>query len=110
MNAILGKSFSQLRKSEQDRILKQMEDAMDDELCKAQFIWIKYNCVAMANAGETADEILNYLGGWRHVYRINSRFKTKEEQDAFLDARMDEIFGAGGFPQEFMDGLREIGR
>lgn len=37
MNAIIGKSFSQLRKSEQDRILKQMEDAMDEELCQAQF-------------------------------------------------------------------------
>lgn len=56
MKANLGKSFSQLRKSEQDRILKQAE------------------------------------------------------QDAFLDPKMAEIFGEGGFPYEFMQSLRDIGR
>lgn len=110
MNAIIGKSFSQLRKAEQDRILKQMEETMDNELCDAQFIWIKMSCIDLHNMGMTADEIMQYLGGWRHQYRINSRFKTKEEQDAFLDARMDEIFGAGGFPQDFMESLKDIGR
>lgn len=109
MNAILGKSFSQLRKSEQDRILKQMEDAMDNELCEAQFIWIKMACAILHTLGQTESEILQFLGSWKMMYRANSRFKDKAEQDAFLDARMADIFGEGGFPQEFMDGLREIG-
>lgn len=110
MKANLGKSFSQLRKAEQDRILKQMEDAMDNELCDAQFILIKMSCIDLHNMGMTADEIMQYLGGWRHQYRINSRFANKDEQSAYLDGMMQTIFGPGGFPQEFMDGLREIGR
>lgn len=109
MNAILGKSFSQLRKSEQDRILKQMEDAMDNELCEAQFIWIKMGCCILHDMGKTESEITQWVGGWKRMYRANSRFATKAEQDAFLDPRMEEIFGPGGFPEEFMQSLKEIG-
>ena len=109
MNAIIGKSFSQLRKSEQDRILKQMEDAMDNELCEAQFIWIKMACCILHDMGKTESDITQFIGGWKRLYRANSRFKTKAEQDAFLDPRMEEIFGPGGFPEEFMQSLKEIG-
>ena len=110
MNANLGKSFSQLRKSEQDRILKRMEDTMDEELCQAQFIWIKMGCCILADMGKTESEITQWIGGWKRMYRGNSRFATQEEQTAFLDARMTEIFGEGGFPEEFMQSLKEIGR
>ena len=110
MDAILGKSFSQLRKSEQDRILKHMEDAMDEELCQAQFIWIKMGCCILADMGKTESEITQWVGGWKRLYRANSRFATQDEQSAFLDKRMAEIFGEGGFPEEFMQSLKEIGR
>ena len=110
MKANLGKSFSQLRKSEQDRILKQMEDTMDEELCQAQFIWIKMGCCILADIGATESEITQWLGGWMRMYRANSRFKDKAAQDAFLDRRMNEIFGEGGFPEEFMLSLKEVGR
>ena len=110
MNANLPKSFSQLRKSEQDRILKQMEEAMDNELCDAQFIWIKMACCILQDMGKTESEITQFIGGWKRLYRANSRFATKAEQDAFLDPKMAEIFGEGGFPYEFMHSLRDIGR
>lgn len=110
MNANLPKSFSQLRKSEQDRILKQMEEAMDNELCDAQFIWIKMACCILHDMGKTESEITQFIGGWKRLYRGNSRIATREEQTAFLDGRMAEIFGEGGFPEEFMQSLKEIGR
>jgi hypothetical protein len=110
MDAILGKSFSQLRKSEQDRILKRMEDTLDEELCQAQFIWIKMGCSIWHDMGKTESEITQWLGGWKRMYRANSRFATQEEQTAFLDTKMTEIFGEGGFPEEFMQGLKDIGR
>ena len=110
MKANLGKSFSQLRKSEQDRILKHMEDAMDNELCDAQIIWIKMACCILHDMGKTESEITQFIGGWKRLYRANSRFKTKAEQDAFLDPRMAEIFGEGGFPYEFIESLKEIGK
>lgn len=110
MKANLPKSFSQLRKAEQDRLLKHMEDAMDNELCEAQFIWIKMGCCIWHDMGKTESEITQWLGGWKRMYRANSRFATQEEQTAFLDAKMDEIFGEGGFPEEFMLSLKDIGR
>lgn len=106
MKANLPKSFSQLRKSEQNRIY----DAMDEELCQAQFIWIKMGCCILADNGKTESDIIQWLGGWKRMYRANSRFKTKAEQDAFLDRRMAEIFGEGGFPEEFMQSLKNIGK
>jgi hypothetical protein len=110
MKANLPKSFSQLRKSEQDRIMKLMEDTMDEELCQAQFIWIKMACCILHDKGDTESDITQFIGGWKRMYRANSRFATKAEQDAFLDPRMAEIFGEGGFPEEFMQSLKEIGR
>jgi hypothetical protein len=87
-----------------------MEDAMDEELCQAQFIWIKMGCCILADMGKTESEITQWVGGWKRLYRANSRFATQDEQSAFLDKRMAEIFGEGGFPEEFMQSLKEIGR
>lgn len=44
------------------------------------------------------------------MYRANSRLRDKAEQDEFLAKRMAQIFGAEGFPDEFVESLREIGR
>ena len=106
MKANLPKSFSQLRKSEQNRIY----DAMDEELCQAQFIWIKMACCILHDIGLDESAITQFIGSWKRLYRANSRFKTKAEQDAFLDRRMAEIFGEGGFPEEFMQSLKNIGK
>jgi hypothetical protein len=110
MTAILPKTFSQLSKNEQTRIMRKMEDAMDEELCQAQFIWIKMACSVLHNLGLTEGQITQFIGGWKMMYRANSRFKDKDEQDKFLDGKMAEIFGVGGFPEQFMQSFKEIGR
>ena len=110
MNAILGKEFEQLSKRAQERLLNNMYDKLDEELCDAQVIWIKMACCILHEQGRTESEITQFLGGWKWMYRANSRFATKAEQDAFLDPKMAEIFGEGGFPYEFMNSLRDIGR
>jgi hypothetical protein len=110
MNAILGKEFEQLSKRAQERLLQRMYDKLDEELCDAQFIWIKMGCCILHDMGKTESEITQWIGGWKRLYRANSRFATKAEQDAFLDPKMAEIFGEGGFPYEFMHSLRDIGR
>ena len=110
MKANLTKAFNQLSKNEQERILKKMEEAMDDEIVEAQFIWLKMGCAILHSIGLTESQILQFLGSWKMMYRSNSRFKDKEEQSAFLDARMAEIFGEGGFPEEYMQSMRDIGR
>lgn len=110
MNAILGKEFEQLSKRAQERLLQRMYDKLDEELCDAQFILIKMGCCILHDMGKTESEITQWIGGWKRLYRANSRFATKAEQDAFLDPKMAEIFGEGGFPYEFMQSLRDIGR
>ena len=51
MKAIMPKVFNQLSKNEQQRIMKSLEDAMDNELCEAQFIWLKMACIILHDMG-----------------------------------------------------------
>ena len=110
MNAVMPKSFNQLSRNEQTRIMRTMEAAMDEELCQAQFVWIKMACAVLNNIGIDEGQITQFIGGWKMMYRANSRFKEKSDQDKFLDGKMTEIFGEGGFPEEFMQSFKEIGR
>lgn len=110
MKANLPKSFSQLRKSEQDRILEEMERTMDAELCEAQFIWLKMACCILHDMGLPREDIMVFIGSWQRMYRANSRMETRQEQAAFLEPRLAEIFGEGGFPEEFMQNFKKIGR
>ena len=110
MKANLPKSFSQLRKSEQDRILDEMERTMDAELCEAQFVWLKMACCILHDMGVQVDDLMLFIGGWQRMYRVNARFPDKQAQGAFLESRLAEIFGEGGFPEEFMQNFRKIGR
>lgn len=110
MKVKMPKCYEQLKPSEKARIEKAIFDRLDDELCDAQFIWIKMACAVLNKVGLSEDEILQFLGGWKLMYRRNARFADKKEQTAFLDAEMANIFGERGFPEEFMISLREIGR
>ena len=110
MKANMPKVFNQLTKNEQKRILNELELAMDNELCEAQFIWIKMACAILHDVGLNESQITQFVGSWRMMYRANSRFKDKDEQTEFLNERMVEIFGEGGFPEEFMQSFKKIGR
>ena len=110
MKANLPKCFNQLSNNEQDRINRALTDALDEELCTAQIIWIKMACSILHNIGLCENTIVRFIGHWKSMYRSNYRFKDKQDQDKFLNARMQEIFGAGGFPEDFVQSLREIGR
>ena len=110
MKANMPKCYNQLTPGERQRIEDAIYDRLDEELCQAQFIWLKMACAILHNLGLDESQITQFLGSWKMMYRANSRFKDKAEQDAFLDARMADIFGEGGFPEEFMQSLKEIGR
>lgn len=110
MKANMPKCFNQLSPGEKQRIENAICDRLDNELCEAQFVWIKMACAILHNMGLTESQITQFIGLWKAMYRANSRFKNKQEQDAFLDARMAEIFGEGGFPEEFMQSMKDIGR
>lgn len=110
MKANLPRAFNQLSKNEQDRIMKALEELIDDTLCEAQFVWLKMACCILHDMGLYKDDILIFVGNWKQMYRKNSRIKDKAEQDAYLNPKLDEIFGEGGFPEDFVQSMKEIGR
>lgn len=110
MKANMPKCYNQLSQSEKQRIEDAICDRLDEELCQAQFVWIKMACSILHDMGLYEDDIIIFIGSWKRMYRANSRLHTKAEQDAFLDPRMAAIFGEGGFPEEFVQSMKEIGR
>lgn len=110
MKANVQRTLNRLTPSERARIETEIYDRLDNELCTAQFIWIKMGCCVLADMGLSADEIILWIGGWKRLYRANSRFKDADEQTNFLNNRLNEIFGECGFPEEFMQSFKEIGR
>lgn len=110
MKANMPKCYNQLSPSEKKRIEDAIFDRLDNELCEAQFIWLKMACCILHDMGSNKDDITMFIGNWKRLYRANSRFADKAEQEAFLVQKMAEIFGEGGFPEEFVQSFREIGR
>lgn len=110
MNAIMPKCFNQLSPSEKQRIENAIFDRLDNELCEAQFVWLKMACIILHDMGLYKDDIMMFIGNWKRMYRANSRCQHKIDQDAFLTPRITEIFGKDGFPEEFMQSFKKIGR
>lgn len=110
MKPNIPKTFKQLSPGEQKRIETAIFDRLDNELCEAQFIWIKMASIILHDIGCTLDQIMLFIGNWKAMYRRNARILTKDEQEAFLTPRINAIFGEGGFPEEFMQSFKEIGR
>ena len=110
MKANMPKCYDQLAPGEKKRIEQAIFDRLDNELCEAQFIWLKMACCILHDMGISAENMMLFIGGWKRMYRANSRFQHKSDQDAFLEPRLKEIFGEGGFPEEFMQSFKEIGR
>ena len=106
MKATFGKELHQLSPSARNRIY----DRMDEELIMAQFIMMKQMCCSLGDMGMPTDKILEFLAGYQRFYRQNSRFTSQEELMAFLDKRLANIFGEGGFPEEYLQSFRNIGR
>ena len=61
------------------------------------------------NFGFGKDRCLLYLANWREVYRLNAKKGSDAEQQAWLRAEMDKIFGEGNYPYEYIDKLEGVG-
>lgn len=110
MKANMPKCYNQLTPSEKQRIEDAICDRLDEELCQAQFVWLKMACIILYDMGLCKDDVIMFIGNWKRMYRANSRCEHKSDQDAFINPRITEIFGDNGFPEEFMHSFKEIGR
>ena len=113
MKARIPKSFLNLPKSERETIEKlkneQVENEVNRYFAQLQKNWLKMSCMVLHNGcGMNAEECLLYLGNFGTAYRENARIATHDEQQKWLDAEMEKIFGTGGFPQKYLDRLEEL--
>lgn len=107
----LQKTLNQLKPSEKKAMDELYFARWDKELVLAQFNWIRMAiCVMATNPKFTTEDMLCWLCAFKLMYQLNSRFETQEQLDEYLNKRMDEIFGEGGFPDDFMRDFEKIGR
>ena len=111
MKCNLPKSWHRLPQSEKDLINKaKTEEAYkiaDRQLAETQEIWIKLACILLHDFHDfDEDEMLQFIAGWKRIYRRNERIETKEEQTAWLNEEMKKCFPTCGFPQIRIDELK----
>lgn len=107
----LPKDWDDLKPSVQEQIKSFFTDAannlinqqVDKEEVEMQKTWILYGAVALAQNGAEKEEILEWIGAWKRIYRANGRMKTKEEQKEFIKAHLPIL--CGDYPFEFVDSL-----
>lgn len=107
----LQKTISRMKPSEKKAMDEMYFARWDKELIIAQFNWIRMAiCCMGSNPKLDKDDMLCFLAAFKRMYQLNSRFATQEQLDEYLKKRMDEIFGEGGFPDDFMRDFEKIGR
>lgn len=114
MKANVRRSYLSLppkeKKAMDDAIVKYIEDKVNHEEAELQKIWLQMACIVNHDAfGHGAMRCTTFLGGWKRMYKRMSKIGSKQEQDAFLKAEMDKIFGVDGYPYEFIDSLEKRG-
>lgn len=106
------KSFSQLSKGEQDKLIdamnKDVEYTCEHNFAKLQKIWLQYACIILHDKlGLDKTQCILFLGHWRELYKKNAKFDHETEQSEYLKSRMNEIFG-DDYPYDFIDKLEQI--
>lgn len=116
MKSILPKSWFTLPKKEQNAIKEACEklvnETLDHEEAELQKIWLQLACVALHKYNKDPWGKLRcmvFLKGWKRIYMQVSKFRTNAERDEWLKKEMEEIFGAGGYPHEWVDSLENGG-
>lgn len=66
-------------------------------------------CIVLHNNFDfDKDRCLLFLANWREMYRQNSKLEGKEEQEGFISNEIENIFGKGGYPKEYVDKLEDL--
>ena len=113
------KGWYKITESEREAIMEFQKETIDEltrinvdhEEAELQKIWLKIGCIVNYETfGAGKIRAKRWLYRWKRVYKIIARFKTAEERDAWLNAKMEKIFGKGGYPEDWVDSLEEGGK
>ena len=109
MKCKMHKSWFDLPPSEQAAICKCFESESEKVQVELQEIWLKLACIIMHDKfGFGEKRCLLFLGHWREMYNKNKALNGKEKQTEFLETEMAKIFKQGGFPDKFIERLKEL--
>lgn len=113
------RGWKKLREDEREELFRWQKETLDElvrlnldhEEAELQKIWLKLGCIANYEVfGAGGIRARRWLLKWKRIYRIISQFKTAEERDAYINARMEKIFGKDGYPSEWVDSLENEGK
>ena len=109
MKVKLPKSWDRLPPSEKKIIAEVKEQEINQYFAKLQKNWLMLSCIVLHKYfGFGRKRLLLYLANWREVYRLNSKNRSDEEQQAWLRGEMDKIFGKDNYPYKYIDKLEEM--
>lgn len=108
----LTKEYNRLSKVAQkqlnDTYKNDVELGINIYLAKTQKNMLMLQCIAMDMAGLSVEQMLLVLANMRETYRLNSKITSEKEQDVWLKAQMDRIFGEGNYPYQYIDKLENM--
>lgn len=109
----LTKEFNRMSKTAQNQLrekyVSDVDIGINVHFAKLQKHWLMMYCIVNHDYMKmTAEECLLSLANWREVYRLNSKFEKEADQVAWLNGKMDEIFGEGNYPYQYIDKLEDM--
>lgn len=81
-------------------------DISDKRSAQLQEVWIKLACINLHNMGLSADAIMEFIGAWKRLYKTVNKIGDDQKVQDFLKEKVNQIFGVGGFPQDFIDDIK----
>lgn len=113
MKTIMPKPFERLSNGDKQAIYRAVSrlanEQIDKEEAEMQKIWLQMACIVLHNGfGFGKSRLLQFIGNWKRMYRVNSKLGSYKEQQKYLRDEMEKIFGTNGYPEEFVNSLEEI--
>lgn len=111
MKPNLPRSWLTLPEREKKIIYKMLEDkyneAVDHEEAELQKRWLQLSCINLHHMEKSFDatDCLAFLVGFKRIYKKCGRFNSDKEIEAWIKTELDDIFGADGYPAEWVDSL-----
>lgn len=113
MKTIMPKPFERLSHGDKQAIYRAVSrlanEQIDKEEAEMQKIWLQMACIVLHNGfGFGKSRLLQFIGNWKRMYRVNAKLGSYKEQQKYLRDEMEKIFGENGYPEEFVNSLEEI--
>ena len=113
MKTIMPKPFERLSNGDKQAIYRAVSrlanEQIDKEEAEMQKIWLQMACIVLHNGfGFGKSRLLQIIGNWKRMYRVNAKLGNYKEQQKYLRDEMEKIFGTTGYPEEFVNSLEEI--